>query len=525
MKAYKKIIPVAVFSAAFLQSVMAVDWTSALYWTNYGINAGSNGAITNGADDYKAFSYWDSSAGKPYDATVPSGTTINSSTNLVFNQSYVKAGTKNNYINTSAVITSGDVLFEDFSVNFQFHGGSGSGVWTMNSLTVNNPAVATIQFDQGSDYGGLALDVKGNLSVTGGNTSAQLLNFSLGGQVSISSGSDVPTSKGLRSLHIGGDLELSGRTFVFINTLDKTCSGQTFTRENYLSPTTVIDGIISMSVVDGGVPMLVLSRRNYSVYATSITSVGGISGVSGTLKAGARNDAGTTALVFRNDTPLQTFTGAVQDGDSANMSMYLVMMGTAGSVQKLTGYTNSFSAGIEIISGTLAVYNTVNSGDILMYSDTSGDGSNTGKLWITKSARNDVPVLKAESIYWKSGTIVVENTSAGSSMITLNGGMYDDGIVDGGLCFEFNSDLFALDGDSEFHLVSWDNVTNQTTLSASDFTATGTLINDIRGMYNHNFSIRDDGLWISFAFVPEPSTYAAIFGVGALLFAYLRRRR
>ena len=70
-------------------------------------------------------------------------------------------------------------------------------------------------------------------------------------------------------------------------------------------------------------------------------------------------------------------------------------------------------------------------------------------------------------------------------------------------------------------IVSWDAV-NKPGLTESDFYANR--IESSGDEYMAKFTLNDDGLYVKYIAVPEPAEWAAIFGIFALAFAYIRRR-
>lgn len=114
---------------------------------------------------------------------------------------------------------------------------------------------------------------------------------------------------------------------------------------------------------------------------------------------------------------------------------------------------------------------------------------------------------------------MIESRWDGSSLDVIN---LSGGLKKGDSFGEGDSFLIAISGDLgsmlnfEMKIISWDNLTNATDFSDSDFS----LENG-----EASFAIKSDGLYITVTAVPEPSAVCAVFGVLALAFAYLRRRR
>ncbi len=124
-------------------------------------------------------------------------------------------------------------------------------------------------------------------------------------------------------------------------------------------------------------------------------------------------------------------------------------------------------------------------------------------------------------IFLEKNSIVLNIKNLKSPAITLSDESFFN-LSDGKLIVNL-ADEFVLN-DKEINIMSWDD---GTTITGFDKLVKGeNLILKQNGLeFNDDFwsfEVRSDGLYIS---VPEPSTYAAIFGALALAFAAYRRRK
>ncbi len=129
-----------------------------------------------------------------------------------------------------------------------------------------------------------------------------------------------------------------------------------------------------------------------------------------------------------------------------------------------------------------------------------------------------IGTVKAENFTWSSGAEVAVDFDADGNcdLILISGNFLKDAsdAADAKYNFVFSGSAAA---DTEYKIFAWEDVSS-VDFTEDDFTYSSS--SDIEG----SFSIRDNSLYFTTA-IPEPSTYAAIFGIAALGFAALRRRR
>ena len=137
-----------------------------------------------------------------------------------------------------------------------------------------------------------------------------------------------------------------------------------------------------------------------------------------------------------------------------------------------------------------------------------------GELSIYSSATNPGG-MGFSSMDYAGGTIslVIGNDSAGKIILT-DGTINALDTMEGYVEFNLTGNLALLEEGYQ-KIVDW---TEKTSLTNSDFRANS---------YNSKeavFNVRDDGLYVSYAAVPEPAAMAAVLGAMALAFAALKRR-
>ena len=131
---------------------------------------------------------------------------------------------------------------------------------------------------------------------------------------------------------------------------------------------------------------------------------------------------------------------------------------------------------------------------------------------------DSIGIVKAENFTWSSGAeVAVDFDAAGNcDLILISGSFVKDSsdAADAKYNFVFSGNVTT---NTEYKIFSWEDGAT-VDFSEEDFTYTSD--DGIEG----TFAIKDNSLYFT-ATVPEPSTYAAIFGFVALCFAALKRRR
>lgn len=117
------------------------------------------------------------------------------------------------------------------------------------------------------------------------------------------------------------------------------------------------------------------------------------------------------------------------------------------------------------------------------------------------------------NLNYTSGDILLNVNTSTSDMIKLDGTIIDKGFSDGvNFILSGNLDLLV---DNFVKIVEWGSISE---IADSDYHA------NKYGDLNAVFDSRDDGLYVMYAAVPEPATFAAFFGTIALAIAALRKR-
>ena len=234
---------------------------------------------------------------------------------------------------------------------------------------------------------------------------------------------------------------------------------------------------------NGGVVNVTLDGDGTYIYGNRIHTFGSTS-----------TDMGTSVINFNK-------TGS---GTQYFASKYIYFKGTttisAGEMYMYAaGTNNSHEYGVE---------NIVLSGGKFGACGVMGETGSVGSIG----------TVKAENFTWSSGAeVAVDFDAEGNCDLILISGSFVKGssdAADAKYNFVFSGNVVA---DTEYKIFGWEDGAT-VDFSEGDFTYTSD--DGIEG----TFAIKDNSLYFT-ATVPEPSTYAAIFGFVALCFAALKRRR
>lgn len=238
------------------------------------------------------------------------------------------------------------------------------------------------------------------------------------------------------------------------------------------------------------------------------------------------------ALMKGGITDLFSYQSGLVGKETSNTVVDVVMMGAHNSQQKLVLSSNqrAFRGGVTVISGDLRMYtmyknNTAEGewgkwGDIRLVGNSDGIDAKFGAIGSNGSETDSNAVVYGDNLIWTGGTIVsgiISQTQA--SLIELSGTMQKGEGAGSEFWFEFvgNTNYLTEDGVS-IKLISWTEGNTPTDFLESEFKAA-----NIDGKIAE-FTIADDGLYVSYNTVPEPAAVAALVGAVALLFA-LRRKK
>lgn len=264
---------------------------------------------------------------------------------------------------------------------------------------------------------------------------------------------------------------------------------------------------------------------------TSVYSIGGIDGEMYLLANSARYGKGSKFLTVINLTNTQdaSVAGIADDAGGANWGWHcfsekskikLIMNGTAE--QRIYKHLRT-SGGIEVNSGKLLVKSNIGGAN---GKNDSGTGDTTqynhGKLALNGGTfgfylGDKGGAFALDSIEYADGKIQlcvysdsIDSLALENSVTTAGNAMHFDFVAN-------NDDYSYITGDARL-IVSWSSAPTGATYEADDITIAGTT-------YKATFTEQADGLYVQYTpSIPEPATFAAIFGVLALAFAAYRRR-
>lgn len=407
---------------------------------------------------------------------------------------------------------------------------------TSKYIQLATPAANTLTFsgidfirnaNSGSAVIGLVTTVstQATIVVNGDVNAGSLDDVGVKGNLEFGAGGDQTFSGwgGPKKLIVSGDLNLYGTNCNFnVGVGSENGNSGNATYDN---PDISIGGVFNMAYANGRNPTVYLNQRGSGAsnglrtkyILNTVIGVGGLQG-NGVITNNTNNNSynwgkGSATIVFNNAKGSSyTFSGQIND-DTKKTSIpttetvtKLVMRGEG--TQILEGETMLFSGGVEVQNGTLKLNykDATNHGDLTMIGGRFGNVSGS-------SSTN----VNFTNLIYSGG--VIESRWDGSSLDVIN---LSGELKKGDSFGEGDSFLIAISGDlgsmlnSEMKIISWDNLTNATDFSDSDFS----LENG-----EASFAIKSDGLYITVTAVPEPSAVCAVFGVLALAFAYLRRRR
>lgn len=130
-----------------------------------------------------------------------------------------------------------------------------------------------------------------------------------------------------------------------------------------------------------------------------------------------------------------------------------------------------------------------------------------------------VDYIDLTSYYFKTGEEFDATAEVGGKVFVASGkqvkfdfGDYKWFLLEGDDAYSF--------GDNGAKLIAWDSSEG---MKASDFWAED--IEEAGDVYTAKFTLADDGLYVKYVAVPEPSTYAVMLGALALGFALYRRKK
>jgi len=285
--------------------------------------------------------------------------------------------------------------------------------------------------------------------------------------------------------------------------------------------------ILGNFVNDGAVSFDLEKATGSTVQVT----MAGLSQTGTTIDSGKRistDYANTTrtnvqTLLIINGSSDASFYGRLNDiGMGGDLAQYIAESRNYLSLQK-DGTGTQYLRGQNYYRGTT----TVNSGKLFMNADSSGRASDVARMGIGAlvlngggfgaiGASTDIGLVIATDLTWNGGKILVDLAANGSADVIEITNSMSKGT---GTAFVFEFTVGETYSEDAYKILAWaDGSAIGDDFDASDFSAEF-VGNDT---LSANFEIRSDGLYVT---VPEPATFAAIFGALALLAAFIKRRK
>lgn len=273
-------------------------------------------------------------------------------------------------------------------------------------------------------------------------------------------------------------------------------------------------------IIDAGTANLSKSSL-FNVTGTSGNFYIRLGGITGQGEITVKDGDGTAAgYIELTNSQSRVFDGKISLsnpnwGGSTNKSVHLTMNGSAGAVQHLSNSENELTSV------------TVNSGELSMVAKNAGAISLAGGTLSVYDSNGTITdnVLNADSMSWSGGTVKLAIGIDFNSQIALSGA-FSKGENADGLAIELE---FADGVAEEFSalLETQESIVRELiTYESSDFGANGASVS-VSGPAGFSYELLFGGnaLSVSITQVPEPATFAAIFGVAALALATARRRK
>ncbi len=373
-------------------------------------------------------------------------------------------------------------------------------------------------------------DIKtGNLYVYSASTTFGTLNLNYGSSLVKVTGASSTLTK--VNLGAGATLEFD-KGNATITTLNLTAGESSTLGVN--GGTLTVNGVLDMGTISN--TFLTLNAEVTSDTASkSVYSVYGIQG--GTSSAGTTNRISTNysagsakavEILIKGDGTAKTYTfsGRIHDlGDADNPASKTV---APLSITMDAVNTTQYLAGSNYIRGLT----TIKNGTLYVSSEKSKNTDPEKQLWLSNVSLEGgafgacasqvsgsiaaIGVVKAKDLTWSGGILMVDLDAGTSDQVLLSGNFYN-GLPSNAHVIHFDwADTVDLT-DKSYEIVTW---VGGTDFIEENFSAT--LKSDD---YKVTFRIEGKSLWADFTAIPEPSTYAAIFGAVALLLALRRKRK
>lgn len=334
------------------------------------------------------------------------------------------------------------------------------------------------------------------LTFGGTNSSGFFKSLSIGENAGINQSTGYKTAVYLDATYAGATLELGGANL----------DGDT-------SNWAVVHGVVQMNnSADGSKLASLMISRNEEAgkFRDSHVAIGGLNGTGRILTKLISDDsnAATSYLTFQNAEGVNTsFSGFLHRSTSSNRDNVAFIMDGAGSQSvSLSGNSGAQLIGVTVKNGAFYLSNADSSGALVLEGGKFG-AINGGTAF--------------DSAVWKGGAFSFANHEAFygglADKITVNG-TFSKAVEEGVIAVDFEGlDATDLIGYT-FDLISADVVEGFSSDANADFAARN-LLNAIA-----EFAWNGGTLQVTFAQIPEPCAFAALFGIAALALAARRRR-
>lgn len=401
------------------------------------------------------------------------------------------------------------------------------------NVTVTGAQYAN-NFTIDSASGSFALSVLGG---TGGS-------LTIGGTLTKSGGGDLTFRSNNLALTVGsilltsGNLQLGTSTSAgrHLGSLTTTVGGSTtvgtgatislFVGAGTTTETTETATFGALTV--NGTGSVNIRQGNSAVQNTSGTlQVASLTGT-GTVRVTSVVATGSTGTLAIESTADASFSGVLADGSSGALSVTK----SGDFTQTLSGASNTYTGGTTITGGTLLVANTTGSSATGTGAVAVNGGALAGTGFISGATTVTGGALAAGTV-GTVGTLTFDGTldlsgltGSGNLKFDLAGVGASDTLVLSSGVLSIGSGLLNFNDFNFTALEGFDN--GVYTLLDTSTSIAGTLGSSLSGVIaGRSAVLSTDGqdIFLTVTAIPEPSTYAVLFGVMALGSAGLRRRR
>ncbi len=365
-----------------------------------------------------------------------------------------------------------DAQATDFYVARHFAGSSGTSSTGTVTMPAGSVVATTLNLAAKTGATSGAPTLNGTFNQSGGTVTATTVNLGL--------------NTNAESPNLIANYNLTGGT-LFATTIQG--SGATYGASTVRNLT-----------INGGT-LQNLAGGNLSVDGLATTATGRINVIAGASGATFNADA-TRSITLGANTVLSGSGALTKSG--------------AGSLTFASGPTHTYSGAFGINAGTVFVNASLASSAVTIGGGSLGGSGTVGAITLNSGSLapgTGIGTLSGSSFTWNNGGSLVFELSGLTSSDRLSlSGAFTKGT---GIGFTFDFGGGGLDGGS-YTLTSFGG----TTFSQSDFVATN-LGSGLVG----SFVLGANDLTLNVSAIPEPSTFAALAGLGVLGCVSLRRRR